>query len=108
MYTNPRTPSTTNGGRLVNINHRIDIKYRRVIDKLSDFLDSRSGNVMMLANLMVATGDEEFRGRLMDFVIAVIDAESDAFIHEGDMSWGPTQAMRLRDTLNTFQVERRS
>jgi len=60
-----------------------------------------------MANVMVVTGNEQMRARLMDFAIGIILAEADAYVYENDNSRGPSNGILLADTLNNMGISPR-
>ncbi len=104
MYDNSsRVPPT--GVRVTDTNHIADRMYRTVFTKLIEGLNRYDFNVQTFANYLVNASGEIIRGRLMQLAIAIIDAEADVYI-AGDMSGGPTQAMRLKETVDLYQMPR--
>jgi hypothetical protein len=104
MYgTNGYTPEPS--ARIVNYNHIGDRRNRAAITKLLEAITNIDSNVLELGNAMVNTASPAVRGRLMDLVIAIVHAECDAYEYQGDMSEGPTNAMRLRDMLNSYGIQ---
>lgn len=90
------------GARLTNHQHIGNRRNNAAINKLLEAITNLDGNVLELANAMVNTASPAVRTRLMDLVVAIVYAECDAYEYQGDMSEGPTNAMRLRDTLATY------
>jgi hypothetical protein len=92
------------GARLTNHQHRGNRRDNAAINKLMESITNLDSNVLELANSMVNGASPAVRARLMDLVIAIIHAECDAYEYGGDMSEGPTNAMRLRDMLNSYGI----
>lgn len=96
------------GARLTNHQHRANRRDNAAITKLMESISNLDSNVLELANSMVNGASPTVRGRLMHLVVAIIHAECDAYEHEGDFSEGPTNAMRLRDMLNSYGIQPRA
>lgn len=104
MYdNNSRVPPT--GVRVVDTNHLSDKMYRAAYAKLMEGLSRYDFNVQTFANFLVSSSNEVIRGRIMQLAIAIIDAEADAYIG-GDMSHGPTNGMRLKETVDLYDMPR--
>lgn len=98
-----RVPPT--GVRVSNTNHLADKMYRAAFNKLIEGLSRYDFNVQTFANYLVNSSNDVMRGRIMQLVIAIIDAEADAYI-SGDMSGGPMQGMRLKETVDLYNMPR--
>jgi hypothetical protein len=88
------------GARLTNHQHRGNRRDNAAITKLMEAITNIDGNVLQLANAMVNGASPAVRARLMDLVVAIIFAESDAYVYENDDSEGPRNAMELVEKLN--------
>lgn len=105
MYGNQNYRPELQGGRLTNHQHRANRRDNAAINKLLESITNLDSNVIDLANAMVNTASPAVRGRLMELVIAIIHAECDAYEYQQDYSEGPTNAMRLRDTLSSYGIQ---
>lgn len=98
-----RVPPT--GVRVSNTNHLSDKMYRAAFTKLIEGLSRFDFNVQTFANYLVNSSDEIIRGRIMQLAIAIIDAQADVYV-AGDMSHGPTNGMRLKETVDLYGMHR--
>lgn len=98
-----RVPPT--GVRVSDSNHISDRMYRAAFTKLIEGLSRYDFNVQTFANYLVNSANEVIRGRIMQLAIAIIDAEADVYM-AGDMSGGPTQGMRLKETVDLYEMPR--
>lgn len=92
------------GARLNNYQHKMNARQKAAFNKLIDAITNVDSNVLELANAMVANASPAVRKRLMDFVVAIIFAESDAYVFENDESEGPTNAYALVQELNNLGI----
>ncbi len=92
------------GGRLTNHQHIGNRRQNAAINKLTEAITNIDGNVLELANALVNNASPAVRGRLMDFVVALVFAEADAYTLQGDDSEGPRLAMELVETINQVGV----
>jgi len=104
MYGDSRYRPDHEGGRIVNYNHAGDRRQRAAATKLLEAITNIDSNVLELANSLVNTASPAVRARLMDFVVGIIFAESDAYVHEGDTSEGPSHAYMLCQELNNLGI----
>lgn len=103
MYdSNHRPPHQ--GARLTNYNHMGNRRQNAAINKLTEAITNLDSNVLELANGLVNNASPAVRGRLMDFVVALVFAEADAYVIQGDDSAGPRLAMELVDVINQLGV----
>ncbi len=100
---NSRIPPT--GVRVSDTNHLADKMYRAAFAKLIEGLSRYDFNVQTFANYLVNCTGEVIRGRIMQFAIAIIDAQADAY-DAGDMSHGPMNGKRLKDTVDLYDMPR--
>lgn len=88
------------GARLTNYNNMGNRRQNAAMNKLIDAITNVDGNVLELANALVNNASPAVRGRLMDFVVALVFAEADAYTLQADDSQGPRLAMELVETIN--------
>ncbi len=88
------------GARLTNHQHRENRRDNAAINKLLESITNMDSNVLRLANAMVNNASPAVKDRLMDFVVAIIYAESDSYVYGNDDSEGPRKAMLLMDAIN--------
>lgn len=105
MFDNSSSRVPPSGVRVSDTNHLSDKMYRAAFTKLIEGLCRYDFNVQTFANYLVNTSNDIIRGRLMQFAIAIIDAEADVY-DAGDMSHGPTNGKRLKDTADLYNMPR--
>lgn len=92
------------GARITNYTNISNRRQNAAMTKLTEAITNVDGNVIELANAMVNNASPAVRGRLMDFVVALVFAEADAYALQGDDSEGPRLAMELVETVNQAGV----
>ena len=88
------------GARITNYTNINNRRQNAAMTKLTEAITNVDGNVLELANALVNNASPAVRGRLMNFVVALVFAEADAYTLQGDDSEGPRLAMELVETIN--------
>lgn len=105
MYGDNRYIPPHQGGKVVTYRQQTNRRNNAAITKLTESITNLDSNVLDLAAGLVNNASPAVRARLMDLVVAIIHVQCDAYEIQGDMSEGPTTAMRLRDMLNSYGIQ---
>lgn len=93
------------GVRLSNGAHLTDKMYRQVMTKLLEGVSRLDFDVVLFARGLMVNANPAQRDRIAQLMIALVDAGSDLY-DTGVMEQGTTQAKRLRETADLYQMPR--